>query len=330
MQMEIAILGLDISKVKFDVALLINKKFKFKHFRNDKIGFDKLMLWLKNHEVSQLHACMEATGSYGEDLATFLHDQGFQISVVNPAQIKGFAQCELARNKTDKADAQLIARFCAAVKPSLWQPKPRHVRNLQHLVRRVDSLQAMRQQELNRKGTVGLQDISESIDVVTELLTEQIVISKKRIKEIIDENPDLSKKRELLGSIPGVSDVTASNVLAFFGEPKDFAKARQVAAFLGLNPRQYQSGSSVQGRTRISKTGDARLRKSLYMPALVAMKYNPTIKAFCEVLAKRGKAKKAIIVAAMRKLVHIIFGVLKSEKPYDVNWRNSNQSTLAA
>jgi transposase len=119
-------LGIDIAKLSFQVALKITaeKNVKFKSFKNNKIGFNSLLEWLGKHEVSALYACMEATGSYGEDLAIFLYEQTFCVSVVNPSQIKGFGQSELTRTKTDKADAALILRFCEAIKPALWKPAP--------------------------------------------------------------------------------------------------------------------------------------------------------------------------------------------------------------
>lgn len=327
--MKTSILGIDISKAKFDVALLVNEKFKFKHFKNDISGFKALDAWLKKREVFDFHACMEATGNYGENLATHLHDNGFGVSVVNPAKIKGFAQCKLSRTKTDKTDAQLIAQFCQALKPNLWQPKPQHVRQMQQWVRRVDSLQSMRQQEYNREETTSLQEITQVIDGHIGYLDKQIVFAKSMIQQIITKHPDLQEKQKLLESIPGIGEATTGRILAFFGEPKDFDSGRAVAAFLGLNPRQHQSGSSVRGRTRISKTGDSRVRKSLYMPALVAMKHNPTIKAFCEKLRLKGKQKMVIVIAAMRKLVHIIYGVLKNGMPFDPEWEAIKVATAA-
>jgi transposase len=216
----------------------------------------------------------------------------------------------------------LIARFCQAIKPDFWQPKPVHIRQLQQWVRRVDSLQRMRRQECNRRGSSSNAEVINSIDKIVAFLDEQIIHAKAAIERIIVEHNDLQKKRMLLESIPGVGEVTISVILAFFGEPHDFDSAKEVSAFLGLNPRQNQSGSSINGRARISKTGDSSLRKALYMPALTAMKHNPTIRLFSENLLSRGKAKMAVVVAAMRKLVHIAYGVLKNGKPFDPAWES--------
>ena len=144
------VLGIDISKTKFDAALLLDAKVKTKKFDNKSNGFSEMVEWLNKKDAKDLHICMEATGVYGEALATYLFDAGYTVSVVNPAQIKGFAQSELSRNKTDRADAQLIARFCRAMNPKPWKPKPLHIRELQALVRRLEALQDMYYQENNR------------------------------------------------------------------------------------------------------------------------------------------------------------------------------------
>jgi len=320
--MAIDVLGIDIAKAKFDVALLKAGKFRFKKFNNSTSGFQDLDAWLKKHNVSSLHACMEATGNYGETLAHHLYEAGFLLSVVNPARIKGFAQCQLSRTKTDKADSQLIANFCSAMNPPLWKPKPAHVRALQQWVRRLESLQRMRRQECNRRGSCNNDGVKNSLDEHIAALDRHIIAAKESIERLIMEHDELRDKRILLESIPGIGDVTIGLILAFFGDPQDFNSAKEVSAFLGLNPRQNQSGSSVNHRTRISKTGDASLRKALYMPAMTAMRHNPTVHQFSQNLLKRGKTKMAVVVASMRKLVHIIFGVLKNKKPYDPSWEN--------
>jgi transposase len=317
--MKIGFLGVDVSKLTLDVALIIDEKVKCKEFSNKQEGFVALETWIERQGVSDLRACMEATGTYSLALATYLHEAGQKVSVVNPAKIKGFAQCELARVKTDKADARLIARYCQRMTPEPWKPKPKHIREMQEWVHRAEALQGMMQQERNRRQTVS-NEIAERVDATITYLNKEIAFAKGEVKRIIKSHPDLLKKQQLLNSIPGVSDATIGRVLSCIDEVHDFDSAKEVSAFVGLNPRHYQSGTSVKGRARISKTGDSKLRKSFYMPALVAMKHNPTVREFCENLSKRGKPKMVVLVAAMRKLLHIIYGVLKNEKPYDPNW----------
>lgn len=311
-----AILGIDIAKHKFDVVLLIDNKIKHKEYANNHKGFVALEKWLALKEISKVHACMEATGVYGEALAHYLYDLGHDVSIVNPTKIKGFAQSSLSRNKTDKADAKIIAQFCAALSPQVWHPEPKHIKHLQELVKRYDDLVAMQQQEKNRLDSASYA-IVQNIKEVISHLQEQIDRIKKQITDLIDENPDLKDKKRLLDTIPGVGENTAAKILAFIGDTSRFDSAKHLAAFVGLSPKNRQSGSSIHGKARLCKAGNKVLRRALYFPAIVAKKHNPVIKDFCARLAANNKNKMAIICAAMRKLVHIIYGVLKSGKPFN-------------
>ena len=312
-------LGIDISKVKFDAAILFeNNKVKTKQFKNKSSGFTQMTEWLKQHGALEAHACLEATGSYSEALATYLFETNCKVSVVNPAQIKGFAQSELTRNKTDKADSQLIARFCRAMNPPLWKPQPVHVRELQAWVRRSEALKDLYQQEKNRLDAA-LPYVRVSVKTLIKCLEEELENVKATIKQHIEQYPDLQKKKQLLETIPGIGEATIAQILSYIGNVEDFGNAKQLAAFVGLNPKHRQSGSSVNGRSRLSKVGNAHLRKAFYLPAVVAKKYNPVIKAFCERLETAGKPTMLIIGAAMRKLIHLIYGVLKSNKAFDAD-----------
>jgi len=321
--MESHKLGIDISKKTFDVALLREGKFKHKKLRNSAAGFKELSLWLERLNVASLHACMESTGSYGEALAQYLYDAGYQVSIVNPARIKGFAQGELIRTKTDKSDASLIARFCLAMAPSLWTPEPWEIRLLRDLSRRYDSLLEMRQQEVNRLDVSGSElrcDIEEHI----KYLDNSIAETKKRIRDHIDDHPDLKRKKDLLETIPGVGEATINVVLSEFADISRFDSAKQLASFIGLAPRHRLSGTSVRGRASMSKIGNAKVRKSFFMPALVAMKYNPVLIEMRRRLLKAGKPKMLIVGAVMRKLIHIIYGVLKNNQPFNPDFQVKN------
>jgi transposase len=308
--------GIDIAKAKFDAAVLCDGKYKTKVFPNTHQGFEQFLAWLKVFAMP--HVCLEATGRYGEALATFLTDHSIAVSVVNPAQIHAFGKAELSRTKTDKSDAKLIARFCALHRPPLWQPLPKAVRDLQALVRRLDNLLEMRQMERNRQD--GAEPaVQTSIQILLHTLDTEIEQIRQRIREHIDQEPDLRQRRDLLDSIPGLGAATIAVVLAALGDVTRFDNARCVAAFAGLSPQERQSGK-WKGHTRLSKTGDALLRKALYLPALVAWRHNPLIKAFCERLKAQGKNGKLIVCAAMRKLLVLAYGVLKSGQPFDPNF----------
>jgi transposase len=314
-----SVLGIDISKLKFDLCLLReNGKLKHKVFPNNAAGFAQLSAWLQKQKVDHAHLCMEATGTYGEALATYLCEAGHVVSVLNPAIIKAYAQSHLSRTKTDKADATLIARFCLERHPPAWSPLPREVRDLQALVRRLESLLEMHQMEVNRlEAGVGAQLVRDSLTEHIAFLDEEIKRTTALIRDHIDQHPTLREQRELLISIPGIGDTTAAKLLAEMLDVKLYKSARQLAAFAGLVPRLHESGSSIKRKARLSKTGAPRLRKALYFPAIAAIKYNPSIKAMSVRLKERGKCPMQIIGAAMRKLVHLAYGVLKSGKPFD-------------
>ena len=311
-------LGIDISKRKFD-ACLIRESGKLRHrsFPNSADGFSQLSAWLTKYKAEQVHACLEATGAYGESLAAYLHEAGHIVSVVNPAQITAYAQSRLARTKTDKADATLIAQFCAERQPPAWRPLPAEVRELQALARRLDSLLEMRGMEANRLEVAATAAVSESLAGHLAYLDEEIARTEALIRSSIDSHPGLKGQRDLLLSIPGIGETTAAKLLAEIMDVKLYASARQLAAFAGLTPRLHESGSSVRRKPRLSKTGAPRLRKALYFPAVSAIRYNPYVKELSERLRARGKCPMQVIGAAMRKLLHLAYGVLKSGKPFD-------------
>lgn len=323
--MEIFPLGIDISKSKFDVALLLpNGKLHHRVLLNSAAGFQQLSTWLSKRKAHRVHACMEATGTYSEALALYLLNSGHIVSVINPAIIKAFAKTEMTRTKTDKTDASLIARYCHLHQPPAWAPPPPEISELQALLRRLEALMDMRQQEVNRLGAgIRAGAVIKSVNDHIAYLDEQIARTQSLIKDHIDQNPSLKQQRDLLSSIPGIGDLTAAKLLSEIIDINHYGSARQVAAFAGLVPRQAESGSSVRGRPKLCKVGTGRLRKALYFPAIVAMQHNPVIKAFGERLRQQGKSPMQIIGAAMRKLIHIAYGVLKSGKPFDPHYGKS-------
>lgn len=317
-----AVLGVDIAKLKFDVCLIKETgKAKHKVFANTKHGFEQLVVWLGSHQADSLPVCLEATGSYGEALAFHLFDVGYRVSVVNPARVKAFAVSRLTRTKTDKVDAELIARFCLAQEPQAWQPPAPEVRQLQSLVRRLESLIEMRVAEDNRLSSgISVDAVRYSLEEHINYLVGQIKQTETAIREHIDNHPDLKKQSDLLDSIPGIARTTAAVLLAEITNFKQYKSARQVAAYAGLVPRERRSGSSVRGRTCLSKIGNARIRKALYFPAMTALRCSDFFKQWASGMRERGKSKMAVIGAAMRKLIHLAYGVLKTGKPFDPNW----------
>jgi transposase len=311
------ILGVDVSKSKVHVALLRDEsRLKSHTFENSTSGFQQLTKWLEKQDVEQVHACMESTGGYGETLALFLVDHGHKVSIVNPSRIKAFAGSELLRTKTDKVDAALIARFCHAHAPEPWTPPTKNERLLQSLVRRRTDLESMRAQEAQRLQAPTISEaMRSSLEEHVRFLDGQIEHIEARIRKLIKGDPNLRRRSDLLESITGLGETTAATILGEMPRIDEFRDAKAVAAYAGLSPSHFQSGT-IRGRSRVSKVGNAHLRRSLFFPALVAMRWNPVLKPFAERLKKRGKRGKSVVVAVMRRLLVIACGVLKSGQPF--------------
>jgi len=317
---ERAFLGVDVSKDSLDLCLLQGQRKRYHQVANCREGFLQLERWLHKCGVRKVRACLEATGLYGEALAEFLYQAGHEVAVVNPLRIKAYAASQLMRNKTDRVDCELIADFCRTQEMELWSPPPVEWRELRELVRHRAALISMRQQERNRL-SAGLH--SEHVKAVLRehllFVQRQINALDQRIQEHITQHPLLKHRSDLLCSIPGISQVTAAVLL---GEMRDFLafdNVRELVAYAGLNPRHHRSGSSVRSPSRISKTGNARIRTALYWPAISALRTNPLIKPLCDRILAEGKPKMVAIVAAMRKLLHLAYGVVKNDIPFNPN-----------
>ena len=290
---EEAVLGIDIAKLKFNVCL-INQSGKLRHkvLPNNPAGFEQLLEWLSKHGVQRVHTCLEATGTYGEALALFLYQAGHTVSVINPAAVKAFAQSRLARTKTDRVDAELIARFTQAQQPPAWSPPAREVRELQALVRRLEALIEMRIMEENRLSSgITVDSVRQSVEEHLSYLNVQIKRTEELMRQHINNHPGLKRQSELLDSIPGIAESTAAALLAEITDIKQYRSARQVAAYAGLVPRERQSGTSVRGRTRLAKIGNARLRRALYFPAITALRCSPFFQAWARACANVVSAR---------------------------------------
>lgn len=323
--MTLPVLGIDISKKTFDVALIRDHqtlKVKQKKFENTNKGFNDLTLWLAKNGADKVHALMEATGTYADALAQYLFDNGQTVSVVNPARIKAFGQVELQRNKTDRADAILIARFGVRHQPKPWNPPAEEVLRLQILMRHLDDLIEQRTQIGNRLSEGRLTpEVEESWKTVLATIEKQIASIKSEVNDHFDKHPKLKTQRELLDSIPGIGSETAARLLGEIPHLSDLDSARAAAAFSGLTPRRHQSGTSINAPARMSKIGSARVRHALYFPAMAALRCNPSFKQLAQRLAEKGKHKMQIVGAAMHKLIRLAYGVLKNQKPYDENYQ---------
>jgi transposase len=318
-------LGVDVSKAKLDCLLLDSTtgKVKSKSIQNTNAGFKQLIEWLAEKKAPNAHVIMEPTGVYHEPAALALTDAGLTLSLVNPAQLRQFAQGLGVKSKTDKADSSVLARYGETLKPEAWQPPSKSARHLKALLARRDAVADDLQREQNRQEAIEFavspDEVKQSIIQSISFLKAELKRLEETIKEHIDSDPDLRGKKTLLETIPGVGERVSSNLTALFAA-KTFNSAEQLAAYLGLVPVQWESGTSVRGRPRLSKAGPAHLRKLLYMPAVVARQHNPHLKAFGDRLLAKGKTKMAVIGACMRKLAHLCFGVVQTGRPYNPNY----------
>lgn len=310
--------GVDVAKDKFDVALEIDKKFKLECFSNDKKGYKAFSKWLQKH-TSLAWVCMEATGHYSELIADYLISTGIKVSVVNPLQIKSFARARLSRNKTDQLDAKLIAAYCEIMQPRTFLPRSESHKELKELTNLLDMLKAQHTQLSNQLGSAQSETGRKAIRKLIKQLENEIAAVEGLIAEIIKKNKDLSQNLKLITSIKGVGKLTAYKVLSHVPHMNNFKNAKQFAAFIGISPRQHQSGN-FRGKTTISRLGNSALRKSFYMAAMVAIRHNKHVAPFIARLKVKGKAPKAIICAVMRKLAHFIFGIIKNQKPFMENY----------
>lgn len=311
------ILGIDVGKHQIHAVLLQDDRSTSKSVSNSAAGFRQLQSWLRNRKVDRVHACLEASGGWSEDLALALHEAGHVVSLVNPMRIKAFAKSEMLRTKTDSIDAALIARFCRTHAPEPWAPPAEEIRALQGLIRRYQSLVQMRTEEQNRLQAPMIASVVKvSIEATLDHLDREIDRVEREINQLFDRYPPLRRQRELLTSIPGIGETTAARILGEMPNITEFRDVKAVAADAGLSPRHYESGS-IRWPSRIAKTGNASLRTALYFPAISAMRHNPLLRRFADRLRERRKSNMTIITAVMRKLLTLAYGVLKSGRLFD-------------
>lgn len=322
-----AFIGIDVGKEKLDVLWLrqsVPQKVKTRVFRNHRPQLQDVAQWLIKQTgkvPGEIHVVMEATSIYHENLAYALHGVGFRVYVANPARVKEFARSEGVLNKTDKKDSLVLALYAQEKHTRLtaWQPEAKEIRQLRSLMARLEALEKDLQREKNRHEKALATDTSERVIASIEDMIAALEAEIRKLKDDIDNHinghPRLKDDRELLKSIPGVAEVCSVQLLALL-RSRDFVSARECAAFIGVVPVQVESGSSIRRQARISKAGRSAIRQKLYMAAVTACQHNPDISALKRRMQAKGKAGMTIVVAAMRKLVHIAYGVLKHQQGY--------------
>lgn len=314
-------LGIDVGKTDLFCHIIGEDMSCPERFDNSPGGIRRLIKWLsKAAPADQTAACLEQTGHYGDAIAAALHELPLAgLFVVNPHQIKAYGKQKLRRNKSDTADAKLISRFVESEHADLypWHPRSPVQQRITELSRHTDSITRDNARLKIRLEATSEKTIIASLNRRIKSQEKEIKAMRLLIRKLLRSDPSLEAKSELLGSIPGLGETTVQIVLGELPDLRDFSDARQLAAWVGLTPSHFKSGTSGRTRTPITKIGSIHLRRALYMPAMTARVSNPLLKTFADRLIANGKKPKQVIIAVMRKLLHQIYGILKSGEPYN-------------
>lgn len=314
--------GCDTSKDTIDVVRYTNARSAHRRFANTAAGHQRLIQWL-TRPGSPVRVVVEASGIYSLDLALALHEaHSVEVMVANPRALKDYRRAHMQRSKTDKVDATIICDYARRMPFTPWQPPSRDVLELQQIARRIQALIVERSREKNRL-RVAMATMTTSAIVTNDIevnirhLTRRIELLEKQALKRIAASVSIATVHEHLTSVPGISHRSVVQLMAeILVLPKGLS-VREWVAFAGLDVRRYESGTSVDRPRRISRVGNVRLRRALYMPALVAIRCDEAISAFYEKLIGKGKKPLVAIVAVMRKLLHAIYGMLKHDADFD-------------
>lgn len=314
-------LGIDVGKKDLFCHIIGPSQSFSERFDNTPEGVKSLLKWLSKIAIlAQLSACLEQTGHYGDDVATALYSiKIYSLHVVNPHQIKAYGQQKLRRNKSDTADAKLIASFLQSEQHELrsWRPKTQQQQRITELVRHAATLTQDAARLKTKLTAKPERTVAASLNRTIKFLEKEIKDIRKHIVTTIKTETGLLAKYKLLLTIPGIGQIAAQTIIGELPNLEEFDDARQLAAWAGLTPRHFKSGTSGRTQTPITKIGSVHLRRGLFMPAMTARTNNPLLKTFGDRLKGNGKKPKAIIIAIMRKLLHQIYGILKSGQPYN-------------
>jgi len=308
--------GIDVSAKTLTVARRREREEKEQEFANDRIGHKELLKWVGRGA----RVCVEATGVYHLQLALMLRAAGVEVMVVNPRVAKDFARALTNRSKTDKVDARTLLEYVERMEFVAWQAPSEAVLELRELGRRLSELVQTGVDEKNRLHAKKVSGISKTVVADVKAHVGQI---EKRVKlietaavEVIESDAGLAEQFQILTGIRGVGRRSAIELLTELAVLDPTMTVKQLVAYAGLDPRSYESGTSVEKPVRISKMGNARLRAILYMNALSAIRHDRGARLFFAGLVARGKKKKQALVAVMRKLLHGIWIVLQRRVPY--------------
>ena len=314
--------GIDVSKAVLDVAVRRDERtVETARFENDARGHQRLVRWLTKGGRT-VRVVLESTGTYSLDVALALHrSRGVSVMVANPRAIKQFTGALMQRSKTDLTAAVALREFVVRMPFVAWQPPPAELLELRSIARRIAALVVERTRERNRLHAVQASAeasavVENDIEVNVRHLERRMALLAAQAVTLIGAHGELQAAFELLVSAPGIAAHTAVQLLPELLVLPTTMTVRQWVAHAGLDPRAHQSGSSVDKPARISKVGNAHIRRALYMPALVAVQHNRHVRAFFDKLVARGKTPLQAYVAVMRKLLHAIYGMLTTRTPF--------------
>ena len=316
MNKDIKYFGIDISHLVFDVT---DSDGNYYQFKNNPSGFKK---FVKLMEIDS-HCVMEATGYYHYQLAYYLLESGVKVSVENPLAVKRFIQMKLSKIKTDKSDSRLICEYAKQVDMKLWQGNSKHQTECLQMTRLLSVY--TKQSTMLKNKLHGEAVLGNPSKAVVSSLKRSLKQLQKEIKSLEDTLLILVKQTHQdlltrLKSIPGIGPKTAIMLVVLTDGFERFTSGSELCSYAGLTPVIRKSGSSVNGRSRISKIGNQKLRNLLFMCSFNACKYNKACREIYERLVAKGKSKKLALIAVCNKLLKQAFAIAKSGRPYDENF----------
>jgi transposase len=317
---EAVCVGIDVSARELVVA--VGGQWEVQVFANTRAGHQQLLACLRRQRAP-VRVCLEASGNYSLDLALALSGSpGIELGVANPRMMRRFAESLGKRSKTDPVDARVLAEFTARMPLTPWQAPSRAALQLRTLVRTIAALNQIATQQKNREHAVQASAVlapvvARELARHTRYLEQRMGKLRQQAQRMVQRDAELQRRWQHLLSVPGIGEVSALQILGELVVLPPTLDARQWVAHCGLDPKHHESGSSVQGKPRISKAGNRYLRAALFMPALVAVRCDAAAGGFYRRLQERGKAKLAALVAVMRKLLHGIYGMFEHGQDYD-------------
>ncbi len=311
MKEYLGIYGIDVSKDTIDVVC----QKEHRVFENNKKGFKQFKKIIKDESL----CIMEVTGIYHLQLATFLYKNDIDVAVVNPLSIKRFSQMHLRRNKTDKADAKMIALYGEKQEVSLWHPCEKRIEESKDISQALEQMVNIR---AGLKNKIQALRIKKASSFLIEEIQFQIDSLSSTVKTLEDKLQELVKSYDQklysnILSIKGIGVRTAPLLIITSNGFRDFESAKQLISYYGLAPTETSSGTSIKGKRKISKMGNPLVRKKLYMCSLQASKYNKACRDLYQRLLAKGKPKNVALIAVANKLLKITFAIAKSGLPYD-------------